>query len=159
MQCWIVILERTRSAQVGTTLVAIAREVGGIVDDDRRRCCARSCRRGWTAASWWKNLHKMGNRSVPIVALTAFFAGALMLVQSAPFVKKLGRHVPRRLGRRLRRAARDRPDPDRADVLGPGRRQQHRRARHDDRHRAARRPARARDRSGALPDRAARASR
>ncbi len=37
-----------------------------------------------------KNLHKMGNRSVPIVVLTAFFAGALMMLQSGPFVKKLG---------------------------------------------------------------------
>src|SRR5690242_2863813 len=37
-----------------------------------------------------RNLHKMGNRSVPIVVLTAFFAGALMALQSAPFVTKLG---------------------------------------------------------------------
>ena len=37
-----------------------------------------------------RNLHKMGNRSVPIVSLTAFFAGALMILQSAPFVKRLG---------------------------------------------------------------------
>ncbi len=37
-----------------------------------------------------KNLHKMGNRSVPIVVLTAFFAGALMMLQTAPFVKKFG---------------------------------------------------------------------
>ena len=37
-----------------------------------------------------KNLHKMGNRSVPIVALTAFFSGGLMMLQSGPFVKKLG---------------------------------------------------------------------
>lgn len=37
-----------------------------------------------------RNLHKMGNRSVPIVALTAFFAGGLMVVQSAPFVNRLG---------------------------------------------------------------------
>ncbi|MCX5748285.1 MAG: ABC transporter permease, partial [Proteobacteria bacterium] len=37
-----------------------------------------------------RNLHKMGNRSVPIVTLTAFFAGGLMMLQSAPFVKKFG---------------------------------------------------------------------
>jgi phospholipid/cholesterol/gamma-HCH transport system permease protein len=37
-----------------------------------------------------KHLHKMGNRSVPIVALTAFFAGALMVLQAGPFVKKFG---------------------------------------------------------------------
>lgn len=38
----------------------------------------------------WKNLYKMGNRSVPIVVLTAFFAGALMMLQAGPFVKKFG---------------------------------------------------------------------
>ena len=37
-----------------------------------------------------KNLYKMGNRSVPIVMLTAFFAGGLMTLQSGPFVKKFG---------------------------------------------------------------------
>ena len=37
-----------------------------------------------------KNLYKMGNRSVPIVVLTAFFAGGLMTIQTGPFVKKLG---------------------------------------------------------------------
>jgi phospholipid/cholesterol/gamma-HCH transport system permease protein len=37
-----------------------------------------------------KNLHKMGNRSVPIIVLTAFFAGALMVLQAGPFVKKFG---------------------------------------------------------------------
>src|SRR5689334_17356968 len=38
----------------------------------------------------FKNLYKMGNRSVPIVVLTAFFAGGLMTLQTGPFVKKLG---------------------------------------------------------------------
>jgi len=37
-----------------------------------------------------KNLYKMGNRSVPIVVLTAFFAGGLMTLQTGPFVKKFG---------------------------------------------------------------------
>ncbi|MDQ3336010.1 MAG: ABC transporter permease [Myxococcota bacterium] len=37
-----------------------------------------------------KNLYKMGNKSVPIVMLTAFFAGALMMLQAGPFVKKFG---------------------------------------------------------------------
>jgi phospholipid/cholesterol/gamma-HCH transport system permease protein len=37
-----------------------------------------------------KNLYKMAVRSVPIVVLTAFFAGGLMTLQTGPFVKKLG---------------------------------------------------------------------
>ena len=36
------------------------------------------------------SLYKMGNRSVPIVALTALFAGGLMALQSGPFVKQYG---------------------------------------------------------------------
>ena len=37
-----------------------------------------------------KNLYKMGNKSVPIVVLTAFVAGALMMLHAGPFVKKFG---------------------------------------------------------------------
>jgi phospholipid/cholesterol/gamma-HCH transport system permease protein len=37
-----------------------------------------------------RNLYKMGNRSVPIVVLTAFFAGGLMTLQSGSFVTKFG---------------------------------------------------------------------
>ena len=38
----------------------------------------------------WRNLYKMGNRSVPIVVLTALFAGGLMTLQTGPFVKQYG---------------------------------------------------------------------
>ena len=38
----------------------------------------------------WRNLYKMGNRSVPIVVVTALFAGGLMALQSGPFVKQYG---------------------------------------------------------------------
>ncbi len=38
----------------------------------------------------WRNLHKMGNRSVPIVALTAFFTGGIMVIQSGIFVRRFG---------------------------------------------------------------------
>src|SRR5205814_3780239 len=37
-----------------------------------------------------RNLHKMGNRSVPIVMLTAFFTGGIMVIQSGMFVKRFG---------------------------------------------------------------------
>lgn len=37
-----------------------------------------------------RNLHKMGNRSVAIVALTAFFTGGLMAIQSGIMVKRFG---------------------------------------------------------------------
>jgi phospholipid/cholesterol/gamma-HCH transport system permease protein len=73
---------------VGATGTAIARDVGGItvlfVDVLRALVPPRLDGR-----ELLKNLYKMGNRSVAIVALTAFFAGGLMMVQSAPFVKRL----------------------------------------------------------------------
>ncbi len=75
-------------ASVGATALAIARDVGGIV------VLAGEVIRGLIpprldGRELVKNLHKMGNRSVPIVVMTAFFAGGLMMIQSAPFVKQL----------------------------------------------------------------------
>lgn len=37
-----------------------------------------------------RNLYKMGNQSVPIVVLTAFFVGGIMVVQAGVFVKRFG---------------------------------------------------------------------
>ena len=74
---------------VGAGALRVAQEVGGIVvltgQVLRALVPPRIDRRELVG-----NLHKMGNRSVPIVVLTAFFAGALMMLQSGPFVKKLG---------------------------------------------------------------------
>jgi phospholipid/cholesterol/gamma-HCH transport system permease protein len=38
----------------------------------------------------WRNLYKMGVQSVPIVTLTAFFTGGIMVIQSGIFVKRFG---------------------------------------------------------------------
>jgi phospholipid/cholesterol/gamma-HCH transport system permease protein len=74
---------------MGTGANRIAQEIGGILiltgQVLRALIPPRIDRRELV-----KNLYKMGNRSVPIVALTAFFAGALMLLQAGPFVKKFG---------------------------------------------------------------------
>ena len=74
---------------MGTTVVTVARELGGItvLFAQVARALVPPSMDGRNLIA---NLHKMGNRSVPIVALTAFFAGALMALQSAPFVTKLG---------------------------------------------------------------------
>src|SRR5258708_37718966 len=37
-----------------------------------------------------RNLHKMAVKSLPIVAVTALFTGAIMVIQAAPIVKKYG---------------------------------------------------------------------
>ena len=74
---------------IGATTMRIAQEVGGIV------VLTGQVLRGLfppklDGRELLKNLYKMGNRSVPIVVLTAFFAGALMMLQAGPFVKKFG---------------------------------------------------------------------
>ena len=76
-------------SNVGAGAMRIAQEVGGIVvltaQVLRALVPPRIDRR-----ELFKNLYKMGNKSVPIVVLTAFFAGGLMTLQAGPFVKKLG---------------------------------------------------------------------
>ena len=115
-------------ASVGAGAVRIAQEVGGIVVLTGQVLRALVPPR-IDGRELVKNLYKMGNRSVPIVVLTAFFAGGLMIAPGRPVREEARRDLARRLGRGLRRAPRDRADPDRADVLGPRRREQHRRAR------------------------------
>jgi phospholipid/cholesterol/gamma-HCH transport system permease protein len=82
-----VIAERT-FALIGTRAVIISREIGGITILFGQVLRALIPPR-LDGRELVRNLHKMGNRSVPIVALTAFFAGGLMAVQAAPFVKRL----------------------------------------------------------------------
>jgi len=76
-------------ANIGGGAVSIAQHVGGIVVLTGQVLRALIPPR-IDGRELVKNLHKMGNRSVPIVALTALFAGGLMMLQSGPFVKKLG---------------------------------------------------------------------
>ena len=82
---------------IGASAIRVARDVGGIVLLTGEVLWALvpsrltgGKRAGIDGHELTKNLYKMGNRSVPIVVLTAFFAGALMVVQTGPFVKKLG---------------------------------------------------------------------
>jgi len=74
---------------IGAGAMRVAQEVGGIVvltgQVLRALIPPRIDRR-----ELFKNLYKMGNLSVPIVVLTSFFAGGLMMLQAGPFVKKLG---------------------------------------------------------------------
>lgn len=80
--------ERTITG-LGAAATRIAQEVGGIVVLTAQVLRALVPPRvDWRELV--KNLYKMGNRSVPIVVLTAFFAGGLMTLQTGPFVTKLG---------------------------------------------------------------------
>lgn len=42
------------------------------------------------ASELWKNLYKMAVKSLPIVAVTALFTGAIMVIQAATLVKRFG---------------------------------------------------------------------
>jgi phospholipid/cholesterol/gamma-HCH transport system permease protein len=74
-------------AGVGASALATAREVGGI-----GILLARVVRSlippALDSRELWRNLYKMGNLSVPIVALTAFFTGGIMVIQSGMFVTR-----------------------------------------------------------------------
>lgn len=74
---------------IGAGALRIAQEVGGIVVLTGQVLRALVPPR-IDGRELVKNLYKMGNRSVPIVVLTAFFAGGLMTLQTGPFVLKLG---------------------------------------------------------------------
>ena len=80
---------RKAFASLGSSALAIAQEVGGIfvITGQVLRALVPPRIDGRELV---KNLYKMGNRSVPIVVMTAFFAGGLMTLQTGPFVKKLG---------------------------------------------------------------------
>jgi phospholipid/cholesterol/gamma-HCH transport system permease protein len=74
---------------IGRHALAVAREVGGIaiLTAQVGRALAPPSMDGRELV---RNLHKMGNRSVPIVALTAFFVGGIMVIQSGVFVERFG---------------------------------------------------------------------
>ena len=74
---------------IGTGAVRVAEEVGGIILLTGQVIRALFPPR-IDGRELMKNLYKMGVKSVPIVVLTAFFAGGLMTLQTGPFVKKLG---------------------------------------------------------------------
>src|SRR5690349_5963815 len=49
-------------------------------------------RRRFDGAELISNLHRMGVKSLPVVATTALFTGAIMVVQAAPIVQRYGAH-------------------------------------------------------------------
>jgi len=74
---------------IGGGAIRVAEEVGGILVLTAQVLRALVPPR-IDGRELMKNLYKMGVKSVPIVVLTAFFAGGLMTLQTGPFVKKLG---------------------------------------------------------------------
>ncbi len=81
-------LSRPISA-LGRGSLVIAREVGGIaiLTAQVARALVPPAMDGRELV---RNLYRMGNLSVPIVVLTAFFVGGIMVIQSGVFVERFG---------------------------------------------------------------------
>jgi phospholipid/cholesterol/gamma-HCH transport system permease protein len=54
------------------------------------RILSRTVRASLDGRELWKNLYKMAVKSLPIVAVTALFTGAIMVIQAATIVKRYG---------------------------------------------------------------------
>jgi phospholipid/cholesterol/gamma-HCH transport system permease protein len=80
------LVERTLGA-IGAAALELSRQAGGIAILSamvlRRLVPPRLDGRELT-----RNLYRMGNRSVPIVALTAFFVGGIMVIQAGMYVRQ-----------------------------------------------------------------------
>jgi phospholipid/cholesterol/gamma-HCH transport system permease protein len=74
---------------LGAAALALFREAGGMALLAGRVAAAALTGRV-DGRELLRNLHKMGVQSVPIVALTAFFTGGIMVIQSGIFVKRFG---------------------------------------------------------------------
>lgn len=75
-------------ATVGSAALATAGEAGRMA-----LLFARICHRlvpGFDITEIVRTLHRMAVRSVPIVVVTALFTGALMVMQTAPLVRRVG---------------------------------------------------------------------
>ena len=73
--------------RLGEAVVGVAQETGGmflLLARILRAMVPPTLDRDET----WRNLYKMGVKSLPIVLLTAFFTGALMVVQTGFFVRQ-----------------------------------------------------------------------
>lgn len=74
-------------ARIGAVLLVVAEQVGG-VSLLAGRIAARLRPSQLDRDELFRNLHRMGVRSVPIVSATAAFTGGIMVLQAAPFVEQ-----------------------------------------------------------------------
>jgi phospholipid/cholesterol/gamma-HCH transport system permease protein len=74
---------------IGAAFLGIAETAGGMVIL-LVRILMRFLPPRIDSAELWKNLYKMAVKSLPIVAVTALFTGAIMVIQAATIVKRYG---------------------------------------------------------------------
>ncbi len=81
--------EDSLPARVGRATFDVAAQVGGVTV-----LAARLARRMLPpridGPELMRNLHKMGNRSLPIVGVTALFVGAIMVIQAGVLIRRFG---------------------------------------------------------------------
>ena len=81
--------EETLPARVGRATFEVAAQVGGVTV-----LAARLARRMLPpridGPELMRNLYKMGNRSLPIVGVTALFVGAIMVIQAGVLIRRFG---------------------------------------------------------------------
>ncbi len=75
------------AARAGAAFLKIAATTGGM-GILFGRCMSRLVRGRFDGQELWKNLNKMAVKSLPIVAVTAIFTGAIMVIQAAVIVKR-----------------------------------------------------------------------
>lgn len=75
--------------RVGATLLGIAGQAGGIAIM-AGQILRRSLPWKIDRYEFFRNMYRMGVKSLPILAATAFFVGAIMVIQAAPLVKRFG---------------------------------------------------------------------
>jgi phospholipid/cholesterol/gamma-HCH transport system permease protein len=76
-------------ASVGAAFLSIAATAGGMTIL-LARILVRLAPPRIDGQELWKNLYKMGVKSLPIVVVTALFTGAIMVIQAATIVKRYG---------------------------------------------------------------------
>jgi phospholipid/cholesterol/gamma-HCH transport system permease protein len=74
-------------AKIGSGLLSIASQIGGVAML-LGQILARLNPRKIDRHELFRNLHRMGVRSVPIISATAAFTGGIMVIQAAPFVEQ-----------------------------------------------------------------------
>ncbi|MCA9588933.1 MAG: ABC transporter permease [Myxococcales bacterium] len=79
----------TAAGAIGASFLSVA-ETAGAMTILLARVVARFFPPRIDGRELWRNLYKMGVKSLPIVAVTALFTGAIMVIQAAPLVKRFG---------------------------------------------------------------------
>ena len=81
--------EESLSAQTGRAVLSLATDVGGAAVL-AGRLLRRMAPPRLDGTELWRNLHRMGVRSLPIVGVTALFTGGIMVIQAGVLIRRFG---------------------------------------------------------------------